>query len=113
MTLNRVDGSAVTIHPNVFHRALEPLPARQRQIEQTTKELVLRIVPGPSPVGASAIVSELNREITVAGADPPAIRLECVDAIAKTPLGKAPLVTALRGASELARMPSPTRQALK
>lgn len=86
----------MTLHPNVFHRVREPLPVKQWQIEQATEELVLRIVRGPMPVEPSSIVVELTRELTAVGADPPPIRLEFVDAVAKTTLGKAPLTKALR-----------------
>jgi phenylacetate-CoA ligase len=96
LVLPAAGGTTVSVHPNVFHRVLEPLPVRQWQLEQTPGALVLRIVPGEATVIPETIVAALRGALADAGALPPAIHVELVDAVAKTPLGKAPLIKALR-----------------
>jgi phenylacetate-coenzyme A ligase PaaK-like adenylate-forming protein len=95
LVLPSVTGAAATVHPNVFHRALEPLPVRQWQIEQVDGALILRLVPGTTPVDTENLAAFLQRELIAAGVAPTEIRVERVDAIAKTALGKAPLIKAL------------------
>jgi phenylacetate-coenzyme A ligase PaaK-like adenylate-forming protein len=96
LLLPSVTGAATTVHPNVFHRVLEPLPVRQWQIEQVADALVLRLVPGTTPVDSETVAASLQRDLIAADAAPMQIRVERVDAIAKTTLGKAPLIKALR-----------------
>jgi len=104
-------GGLVAIHPNVFHRVLEPLPVKQWQVEQTAGALVLRVVPGRAKVAPETVVGALTRALGDAGALPPLIDIELVDAVVKTPLGKAPLIKAsplsprTPGAPEQARQP--------
>jgi hypothetical protein len=79
----------------VFHRVLEPLPVKQWQLEQTEGPLVLRIVPGQEVVAPESVVAAITSALGEADALPPPVRVELVDAIAKTPLGKSPLIKAL------------------
>ena len=99
LTLPAGKGKTVSIHPNVFHRVLEPLPVRQWQLEQTADALVLRLVPGTAAVVPGTIVAALASALADAGALPQSIDVELVDAVAKTPLGKAPLIKALHDRS--------------
>jgi len=91
-------GTTVSVHPNVFHHVLEPLPVKQWQVEQTPLGLVLRLVRGDATLARERIVADLAHALTAAGAVPPSIDVELVDAVARTPLGKAPLIKALRRA---------------
>ena len=68
----------------------------QWQLEQTPRALVLRLVRGESSVAPEGIVADLERALEVAGAVPPPIDVQLVDAVARTPLGKAPLIKAFR-----------------
>jgi len=61
LTLPGAAGGTVTIHPNVFHLVLEPLPIRQWQVQQTLDGLTIRIVPGLVPVDATAVDVALAR----------------------------------------------------
>ncbi len=88
--------ATVSIHPNVFHRVLEPLPVKQWQLEQTSDRLTLRIVPGDTAVAPATIVADLQKVLLAAGARPPPIDVALVAAIVKSPLGKAPLIKAFR-----------------
>lgn len=96
-------GATVSIHPNVFHRVLESLPVRQWQIEQAPGALILRLVPGATPVVPGTVVAALTGALADAGALPPAIDVRFVDAVAKTPLGKTPLIKAIRQGEGLGR----------
>jgi phenylacetate-CoA ligase len=96
LALPAAGATTVSIHPNVFHLVLEPLPVKQWQIEQTDRALVLRIVPSDAPVVAERIVSALGAGLAEAGALPVPIDVQLVGALVKTPLGKTPLIKALR-----------------
>jgi phenylacetate-coenzyme A ligase PaaK-like adenylate-forming protein len=96
LTLPAAGATTVSIHPNLFHQVLEPLPVKQWQLEQTDHALVVRIVPGEAPVVAERIVSALADALAEGGALPVPIDVRWVDAVVKTPLGKAPLIKALR-----------------
>jgi phenylacetate-CoA ligase len=95
LVLPAAGGTTASIHPNVFHRVLEPLPVNQWQVEQTAAGLVLRIVPGEGPIHPQIIVAALTTALAEAGAIPVPIHVELVDFVEKTPLGKTPLIKAL------------------
>ena len=97
LTLPATGGKAVSVHPNVFHHLLDPLPVRQWQVEHTTEGLAIRIVPGQAAIDPSGLIAALTRELQTAGAMSVPIHVELIDAIAKTALGKAPLIKALPG----------------
>jgi putative adenylate-forming enzyme len=92
LTFPGVLGGSVSVHPNVFHRVLEPLPVRQWQVGQNRAGIVVRVVPGPESFDDQAVLAELTRELGAAGAAPPSVRLERVGAIPKTAAGKMPLI---------------------
>jgi len=94
LDLPAAHGGQVAIHPNVFHRVLEPLPVRQWQVEQGADVLTVRIVLGQATVEPASIGAALARELTAAGSASVPIRVEIVAAVAKTALGKAPLIKA-------------------
>lgn len=99
LVLPAVHGATVSIHPNVFHRVLEPLPVKQWQVEQTASALVLRIVPGEAPVPREAVMASIAGALAEAGALPPSIEVALVDAVPKTQLGKTPLINAFRSSA--------------
>jgi phenylacetate-CoA ligase len=96
LLLRRPTGAEVAIHPNVFHRALEAPAIREWQVVQQADSLLARIVAGPD-ASDEAIATAIRRELENAGASPPPIRIERADALARTSIGKAPLVRAFRG----------------
>ena len=98
LTLPAAAGSTVTVHPNVFHNLLDPLPVRQWQVEHATEGLVVRIVPGHAAIDRGGLVAALERELQAAGVMALPIHVELVDTIAKTALGKAPLIRAVPSA---------------
>jgi putative adenylate-forming enzyme len=96
LTLPRATGGTISIHPNVFHKVLEPLPIKQWQVQQTADGIDVRIVRGNEPVDASAVAASIGRELAAAGAAPIQVRPQLVDKVVQTALGKAPLVMRAR-----------------
>jgi len=96
LVLPAAQGTTVSIHPNVFHGVLEPLPVKQWQLEQTADALTLRLVPGESSVVPDTVVAALESALVGVGARSPRIDVEVVSAVTKTALGKAPLIKAFR-----------------
>jgi phenylacetate-CoA ligase len=68
---------------------------KQWQLEQRPEGLLLRLVPGRTNVVPETIVAALQGALAEAGARRSRIDVALVDAIAKTALGKAPLIRAL------------------
>jgi hypothetical protein len=92
----RATGGTISIHPNVFHKVLEPLPIKQWQVQQTTDGIDVRLVRGNEPVDASAVAASIGRELAAAGAAQIQVRPQLVDKVVQTALGKAPLVMRAR-----------------
>jgi phenylacetate-coenzyme A ligase PaaK-like adenylate-forming protein len=86
----------VAVHPNVFHKALEDLPARQWQVVQRPGGLLVRVVPGPSPLGPADVASRVRMELEAAGVGSLDITVEIGQDVVRTKLGKAPLISALK-----------------
>lgn len=84
----------VIVQPNVFHRVMEPLPVHGWQIVQEPSILRIRVVDTEREVDDASLVAALERALADVGAVAPRIVVERVDAIARTRLGKAPLVIA-------------------
>jgi hypothetical protein len=89
-------GGTVAIAPNVFHRVLEPLPVRAWQVRQEPEGLVVLVTEPAAGFETSSRVEALQRALVEQGAQAPAIRVEHVSSIARTGIGKARLIQALR-----------------
>jgi putative adenylate-forming enzyme len=89
-------GGDVVIHPNVFHRLLEPLPLREYQVVQEAHRLRILLSRPVGPIEVERLAESVTRDLRAAGAEPPPVEVEIVDAVPRTRLGKAPLVKALR-----------------
>lgn len=87
-------GGMISVHPNVFHRVLEPLPAREWQVVQEAERLRVLVVDPRSDVDLDRVRAEIAQSIAAAGARAPEIVVERADAVTRTALGKAPLVRA-------------------
>ena len=85
----------VRVHPNVFHRVLEPAPAAGWQVVQEADGLRVLVAGARPTLDGDALVEALRRELASVGVSDPKVRLERVEAIPKTAAGKAPLVKAL------------------
>jgi putative adenylate-forming enzyme len=89
-------GGSVRIHPNVFHTILEPLPVQAWQILDEPDAIRVLLARPESPIDTLRLSSEIERTLEQQGALPRPIRIELVEEVTKTALGKAPLVRARR-----------------
>jgi phenylacetate-CoA ligase len=85
-------GGHVSIHPNLFHRMLEPLPAREWQVIQEAEGLRMLIAGAGPGFDEAALKDGLARELEGQGAQVPAIRIEHLAQLPRTGLGKSPLI---------------------
>ena len=85
----------VSVHPNVFHHVLETAPVREWQVVQEADRLHVLLGAPHGPVEVGEIAGAIARELQRVGTTPPRIDVDIVDAVARTALGKAPLVKAL------------------
>ena len=86
----------ISVHPNVFHHVLETAPVREWQVIQELDRLRVLLGAPHGAIATDGIRAAIARELTSVGAKPPRIDDEIVPAVARTALGKAPLVKALR-----------------
>ena len=96
LMLRSVNGSPILIQPNVFHAALERVAASAWQVEQLDGGLRVRVVARDPKESSKAIAGRLAAGLADAGATPGTIDVVDVAEIPKAPLGKAPLIVALR-----------------
>jgi hypothetical protein len=89
-------GGEVVVHPNLFHRLLEPLPVQEWQVIQEAERLRILLARPAGPVYAEHLAASVARALRDVGAEPPRVEVEIVDAVPRTKLGKAPLVKAPR-----------------
>jgi len=84
-------GGTVAIHPNVFHRVLELVPAAAWQVI-AGRESVRVLLERPDGVDPDAVARAVAAELVRQGVAELPVRADAVDAIPRTALGKAPLV---------------------
>lgn len=94
LQLPGVSGGTVSVHPNVFHRVMEPLPVREWQVVQEADALRVLLVDPRSDVILAEVRQALETSLRSAGAVSPSLVVEVAAAVTRTPLGKAPLVRA-------------------
>jgi phenylacetate-coenzyme A ligase PaaK-like adenylate-forming protein len=94
LTLPSLAGGTISVHPNVFHRVMEPLPVRQWQVVQSHDGLrVLLVAPG-TELRTIDVRHAIEESLRHAGAMTPPLTVELVTEVTRTALGKAPLVRA-------------------
>ena len=86
----------IAIHPNVFHSALEPVPVAAWQVVEEPDGLLVLLAQPTDGVVDADVATSVRAALQQAGADGVRVRVERVDAIPRTALGKAPLVRAIR-----------------
>jgi len=89
-------GGTISVHPNVFHRVLEPVPVREWQVIHEPTRLRVLVVEPREDVVFDTIARDVRASLEAAGVASPPIEMERVQAVTRTPLGKAPLVRAMR-----------------
>jgi phenylacetate-CoA ligase len=92
-------GGTVTLHPVAFHGILDVVPAAAWQVVQDG-DAVRVLLERPSPeVNLDALAATVTAALARRGATPSAVRVERVESIARTALGK---VLPVRRAAEIA-----------
>ena len=91
-----LDFNGIAIHPNVFHSALEPVPVAAWQVVEETDGLLILLAQPTDGVVDADVATSVRAALQQAGADGVQVRVERVEAIPRTALGKAPLVRAIR-----------------
>jgi phenylacetate-CoA ligase len=81
----------VSVHPNIFHAALEPLPVAGWQVIDEGGSVRV-LLAGAANVDASAVVESVRLALGRAGAHGVPVAVHLVETIPRTALGKAPLV---------------------
>ena len=81
----------VAVHPNVFHAALERLPVAGWQVIDEGDGLRV-LLAGAASADAAATAGSVERALLAVGVRDTLIRVDLVDSIPRTALGKAPLI---------------------
>jgi phenylacetate-CoA ligase len=81
----------VSVHPNVFHSALERLPVAGWQVIDAGDGLRVLLAGGPS-IDTGAVVDHVRLALAQVGVIDVQVTVDLVDSIPRTALGKAPLV---------------------
>ncbi len=84
-------GSRV-VQPIAFHHVMDDVTAAGWQIAQRDDDHLDVLLARPREVDPEARATRLRSALTARGAVAPAVRIRTVDAIPRTPLGKAPLI---------------------
>ena len=87
-------GSTVSIHPNVFHRVLETVPASAWQVVQQPDALVINLVGVESPVVIASTEAAVRTALAQEGAAAIRIHVKIVPEMQRGRTGKAPLILA-------------------
>jgi putative adenylate-forming enzyme len=98
LTMPASAGGETVVHPNLFHRLLEPLPVEEYQVVQEADRLRILLARPARPIEREALAAAVARALRESGAEAPPIEVEIVEAVPRSRLGKAPLVKALRAA---------------
>jgi putative adenylate-forming enzyme len=97
------NGTPTPIHPNVFHRALELVPASAWQVIHDRTGLRVLLVGARDDLDERSLLTAISQVLEAQGAMPIETRVERVAAIPRTTTGKAPLILESRTDTHLAR----------
>ena len=92
VVLPRVGGGHVTVQPVVFHRVMDTVRAAAWQIVYDGSGITVLLAGDRAQEDDSGVIRDLTRAMADSAAQVPPIRVERVDAIPRTALGKAPLI---------------------
>lgn len=92
LRMARPSGGHVMVQPVVFHKVMDTVPVAAWQIVQVADGLTILVVGLARDSDPDQIARSLGEALTLIGAAQTCIRVERVDAIPRTSLGKAPLI---------------------
>ena len=100
LQMSGADGVLVTVRPGVFHGVIEPVAVHGWQVEQDETGVTVRVVDPDRRVDNERLAMDLRAALTAAGVAPDVtVEVERVRRLARTRLGKAPLILGRRGPS--------------
>ncbi|HEU5072564.1 MAG TPA: hypothetical protein VFU02_00285, partial [Polyangiaceae bacterium] len=95
LRLPSLSGELVSIHPNLFHEALESLPVQAWQVLEEPERIRVLLARPAGPIDTERLTFELARALKQRGVMH-SVAVERVETVTRTALGKAPLVKAWR-----------------
>ncbi len=95
LSLAKVGGGQIAVQPGIFHRVMDLVPVAEWQVVHDDRGLTILAAGQGSGFQSEDLRSRLRDELVGHGAMAPAIRVESVDKIPRTPLGKAPLIRSI------------------
>lgn len=100
LQMRGVDGALVSVRPGVFHRDIEPIAVHGWQVEQNDTGVTVRVVDLDQHVDDERLARDLRVGLMAAGvAADVTVEVERVRRLARSSLGKAPLIVGRRGPS--------------
>jgi phenylacetate-coenzyme A ligase PaaK-like adenylate-forming protein len=87
----------VSVHPNVFHKVLDEAALTGWQVIQEPSGLRVLLVGLAASASREVVHADVVSALTSAGVVGAQVNVQVVEAVERTPLGKAPLVRALKG----------------
>lgn len=95
LSLAKFGGGHIAVQPGIFHRVMDLVAVAEWQVLQDYRGLTILVAGQESRFQSEDLRIRLHHEMVRLGAVVPAIRVESVDRIARTPLGKAPLIRSI------------------
>jgi phenylacetate-CoA ligase len=92
LTFPTADGQFRAVQPIVFHHIMDRVRAAGWQLQQTGAGLEV-LLAQPHEVDRSLLASDIRSALAAQGVMPPPVHINQVEAIPRTALGKAPLIT--------------------
>lgn len=98
LQMNAADNGVVSVHPNVFHNTIEQVAVHGWQIEQNDTGVTVRVVDPDQHVDDKRLARDLRVALMAAGVSADvSVEVARVRQLARSSLGKAPLIVRRRG----------------
>lgn len=97
LSLAKVGGGHIAVQPGIFHGVMDLVPVAEWQVVYDDRGGLTILVAGQgSSYQPEDLRSRVQSELARIGAVAPTVRIESVEKIPRTPLGKAPLIRSTR-----------------
>ncbi|HQZ85752.1 MAG TPA: phenylacetate--CoA ligase family protein [Actinomycetota bacterium] len=107
LQMSGANGDAVSVHPNVFHDAIEQIAVHGWQVEQTDTGVTVRVVDPDHRVDYPHLTTKVRAGLVAAGVSANVtVVVERVGELARSRMGKAPLIVRREGSLKLAIPPT-------
>ncbi|GBF04831.1 coenzyme F390 synthetase [Deinococcus aerius] len=85
-------GTVVTVHPNVFHDLMDAVPVSQWQVVLTGSAVRVRVTGPGATLTPGSVEANVAAALERRGVISPDVRVEVVEQLSRTALGKTPLI---------------------